>query len=736
VARFFGRLRVVATLLLCFGGQAVLAAAAQASPTWTFAVTGDFNGDGKTDIAQFDASTGEWWVRQSTGSRFTSRVWTSWNPTVHWGDVVAGDFNGDGKTDIAAMDLDSGQWWAALSTGSSFTNSLWGTWSPAVTWDDVRVGDFDGDGKADIAGRADSTGQWFVAQSTGTRFTSSQWTTWNPSVKWDDVVTGDFNGDGKTDIAGRVDSTGQWFVAQSTGTSFSNSQWTAWSPSVKWDGVRVGDFDGDGKADIAGRIDSSGQWWVAQSTGTSFSNSPWATWSPSVKWDDVVTGDFDGDGTTDIAGRIDSSGQWFVGLSNRQGFVSGQWTTWSPAVTWGPVLAGDFGGDGKADLAGFDAASGQWWVAISNGSSFSNSLWSQVVNPPTIAEAFSAATIPIGGTTTMTFTVTNPNDASNPDVATGLSGVGFTDVLPAGLVVSTTPNLSNGCGGTATAAAGSSSVSLSGGRLNPAASCVFSVDVQGTSAGAKNSSVTVTSTEGGLSNSASATLTVVGSQVTGLSPVNTSPPAVSGTAAVGGRLTSSPGGWSGDSPISYGYQWMLCQPGCSPISGANSAGYMLTAADLGTRIAVTVTATNSAGSATAISAAIGPVKASKHLIGLIIAALANALALPRQVALTAELLRGGGYAASFSAPAAGRLVISWYLVPNGARLARTPKPTLVARGSVTVKHPGRVKVNVRLTKPGHQLLTRQKRLLLTAKGSFTPAGGTATSATHTIALKR
>jgi hypothetical protein len=47
----------------------------------------------------------------------------------------------------------------------------------------------------------------------------------------------------------------------------------------------------------------------------------------------------------------------------------------------------------------------------------------------------------------------------------GLTGVAFTDTLPAGLVVAATPNMTNNCGGTATAVAGSSSVSLSAGTV-------------------------------------------------------------------------------------------------------------------------------------------------------------------------------------------------------------------------------------------------------------------------------
>ena len=77
--------------------------------------------------------------------------------------------------------------------------------------------------------------------------------------------------------------------------------------------------------------------------------------------------------------------------------------------------------------------------------------------PPTITKAFGAATIPLNGSTSLTFNLSNPN------AGTMLTGVGFTDSLPAGLVVSTPNGLTGSCGGgTITAAAGSGSVSLSG----------------------------------------------------------------------------------------------------------------------------------------------------------------------------------------------------------------------------------------------------------------------------------
>jgi len=100
------------------------------------------------------------------------------------------------------------------------------------------------------------------------------------------------------------------------------------------------------------------------------------------------------------------------------------------------------------------------------------------VAPPVIIKAFGAASIPLNGATSLTFTIQNNN------TTTTLTGVGFSDTLPAGLVVSTPNGLTGSCGGgTITATQATNVISLTysrrlrGGRRNATS------NTQGTSQG-------------------------------------------------------------------------------------------------------------------------------------------------------------------------------------------------------------------------------------------------------------
>jgi RHS repeat-associated protein len=88
-------------------------------------------------------------------------------------------------------------------------------------------------------------------------------------------------------------------------------------------------------------------------------------------------------------------------------------------------------------------------------------------------------------------------------------------------------------------------------------------------------------------------------------PANMQLPSISGQLRNGETLTAGAGTWAASPVPTYTYQWQRCNASggeCANISGATSATHVLVTADLGDTLRVAVTATNSAGNATATSA--------------------------------------------------------------------------------------------------------------------------------------
>ena len=92
----------------------------------------------------------------------------------------------------------------------------------------------------------------------------------------------------------------------------------------------------------------------------------------------------------------------------------------------------------------------------------------------------------------------------------------------------------------------------------------------------------------------------------GVPPVNTVAPAITGTAQEGETVTCSTGTWTGTPTITYAYQW---KRNGSNIGSATNSTYVLVTADVSQSITCQVTATNGSGSASATSNTITPIAA-------------------------------------------------------------------------------------------------------------------------------
>ncbi len=334
-------------------------------------VQGDFNGDGRTDVAGL-TSDGTWYVGVSLRDHFAASVWaTSWRPVSRWVTIQVGDFNGDGKDDVAGLQS-NGQWVVGLSTGRSFLGGHWASaWFPGLSWQTFQVGDFNGDGRDDVAG-FDFQGKWHLGVSTGSGFRTTVYQGgWAAGHVWQAFVVGDFQDDGAVQIAA-LHQSGQWRLLTWNGQGFGSAIWSSGgisqpAPST----VQVGDFDGDGKDDVVAFYDP-GLWFEFRSTGSSFQvvNGP-AGWAGPVDWVSFQTGDFLGNGMDQVAALSVSGGVWLL-----QGPFPDSYTDrWDyrplylPGSTFTGLQAGDVNGDGREDLL-FRRGDGQYFAGLSTGSSF------------------------------------------------------------------------------------------------------------------------------------------------------------------------------------------------------------------------------------------------------------------------------------------------------------------------------------------------------------------------------
>jgi hypothetical protein len=122
----------------------------------------------------------------------------------------------------------------------------------------------------------------------------------------------------------------------------------------------------------------------------------------------------------------------------------------------------------------------------------------------------------------------------------------------------------------------------------------------------------------------------------------------------------------------------------------------------------------------------------------ILAALSSVLSPHGKNATIIALLKHGGFTFKFRAPGTGRMVINWYFLPKGARLAkaRKAKPVTIASGRVSFTKAEKGKITVRLTAKGKRLLRHAKTLKVTSKSTFTPTVGRAASKLKSFTLRR
>ncbi|WP_328896028.1 trypsin-like serine protease [Streptomyces sp. NBC_00236] len=217
----------------------------------------DFNGDGRTDVAAVltDGTLHAFYTGPGGALEYGRPLWKdgTWKTFSR---IIGGDFNGDGRGDVAAMSSD-GQFYLYPGSANGYLGTRIPMWKD-TSWKAVRhIARY----KADASGRDGLISVWedgsLYAYTSGPSgaLTGDKRNMWHDST-WGGkthFATADFNADGRDDIAA-VNSTGRLdLYAANTSGSFAPARqmWhdNSWSAM---EAIAGGDFNGDGKGDLVG----------------------------------------------------------------------------------------------------------------------------------------------------------------------------------------------------------------------------------------------------------------------------------------------------------------------------------------------------------------------------------------------------------------------------------------------------------------------------------------------------
>ena len=307
---------------------------------------GDFNGDGRQDMAATNYSDNTVSIRLGDGLGNFSGSTNVSTGTQPWS-VAVGDFNGDGKQDLAIANYGSNT--VSIRLGNGLGNFSGNTELPVGIFPAiVTTGDFNNDGKADLATTLIGNNAVAIRFGDGTgNFTG------NVNVPVGSgpfsIAISDFNGDGNQDIASVDYNVNTVSINLGNGSGGFTGGATIVNVGVNPYAIASGDFNRDGKQDIATANYNSNNVSIRLGDGAgnfsgitevSVGNGPGS----------VTVGDFNGDGKQDIAAANYLNNNISIRFGDGNGGFTGNTNI---LVGTGPqsLAIGDFNGDGKHDIA-------------------------------------------------------------------------------------------------------------------------------------------------------------------------------------------------------------------------------------------------------------------------------------------------------------------------------------------------------------------------------------------------
>jgi len=305
---------------------------------------GDFNGDGKQDLAtaNVSASTASVLLGNGSGGFAAKADFTTTTPYS----IAVGDFNGDGKQDLATANYGADTASVLLGNGDG-TFAAKADFTTGALPASIAVGDFNGDGKQDLATANYTAGTASVLLGNGDGSFAAK-TDFTTGTIPQGIAVGDFNGDGKQDLVTANYTAGTASVLLGDGSGGFAAKTDVTTGTTPYS-IAVGDFNGDGKQDLVTANHSAGTASVllGNGNGSFAAKTDFAAGNGPIS---IAVGDFNGDGKQDLATANVGASTASVLLGNGSGGFAAKtdFTTGGGPIS---IAGGDFNGDGKQDLA-------------------------------------------------------------------------------------------------------------------------------------------------------------------------------------------------------------------------------------------------------------------------------------------------------------------------------------------------------------------------------------------------